>query len=376
MAPELLQTIRLAWQKALISDAELRSLTKRITEGKATYKEVEDVAYRVGKDLSKALVGNITSDIMPNGHVPQNVAEKILQPTLREAHAMVIEAATKTQEAMNKAAGIGLKAQAAEFDAEKAQGLVYKLTNGLLEDTGWILDAPVTSFVQSSADRTMKKNVDFQARAGLHPRITRKAEGKCCKWCSNLEGSYDYGDEPQDIYKRHRNCRCVVDYRPGDGKRQNVWSKEWHEDANPEEIKRRMTREKELAEERKKVEKERKSRVNLPETIKLPDELVRKSVGAKSKNYDIMDLATGEVYHLVEGEYFRDREIFAGKGVKTPYRKAGYYAEKYGGKPEDWKHAKGIGLLDTKDGYHWAEIHWSECEGIGAVEHFVKEWLD
>ncbi len=255
MAPELLQTIRLAWQKALISDAELRSLTKRITEGKATYKEVEDIAYRVGKDLSKALVGNITSDIMPDGHVPQNVAEKILQPTLREAHAMVIEAATKTQEAMNKAAGIGLKAQAAEFDAEKAQGLVYKLTNGLLEDTGWILDAPVTEFVQSSADRTMKKNVDFQARAGLHPIITREAEGKCCKWCSNLEGSYEYGDEPKDIYRRHRRCRCVVDYRPGNGKRQNVWSKEWHEDAQPEAIEARKRRIEELGRSKKRRRK-------------------------------------------------------------------------------------------------------------------------
>ena len=372
MAPELLQTIRLAWQKALISDAEYRSLVKRIDEGKATYKEVEDLAYRVGRNLSKALKGNITSDIMPNGHVPLNVSEKILKPTLREAHEVVTQAAMKTQTAMNKAAGIGLKAQAAEFDTEKAHGLVYKLSKGLLKDTGWILDAPVTTFVQSSADRTMEKNVKFQAKAGLHPRITRKAEGKCCKWCSKLEGSYDYGDEPQDIYKRHRNCRCVVDYCPGDGKRQNVWSKAWHEDTEPENAEERKRRIEELSRER---EAEKKIIASISDTSLL-DEIIPKSVGAKFRNYDIMDLQTGEIYHLAEGTKLQNKEVFAGKGKKEKYRIAYKYAEKYGGKAEDWQHVKGIGVLSTPDGDRKAEIHWSQCEGIGKKDMNIKKWLE
>ena len=27
--------------------------------------------------------------------------------------------------------------------------------------------------------------------------------------------------------RRHENCRCVVEYDPGDGKKQNVYSKKW-----------------------------------------------------------------------------------------------------------------------------------------------------
>ena len=230
MAPELLQKIRSDFKQILSNDPEIKNAVSRINEGKATYKEVEDLSYRVGKDLSKALTGNIKEDILPNGHVPQNVAEKILHPVLKESHNMVIEAAVKAQEAMNKAAGIGLKAQTAEYDEEKAQGLALKLTNGLFEETKWVLDEPVTSFVQNSADRTLQKNVEFQARAGLKPMITREAEAKCCPWCADLEGTYDYGNEPKEIYRRHERCRCTVDFRPGNGKKQDVWSKSWHED--------------------------------------------------------------------------------------------------------------------------------------------------
>lgn len=240
MAPELLQQIQSDWSDNLKNDAEIKSLIEKINEGKATYKEVEDLSYRVGKDLSKSLLDNITEDILPNGHVPQNVAEKILHPTLNNAHNLVTNVAVKVQEDMNEAAGIGLKAQKTDYNEEKAQGLVHKLTNGQFEDTKWILDEPVTLFVQSVADNTLKKNVDFQAHSGLKPQIIRKASSNCCSWCSDLEGTYDYGSEPKDVYRRHERCKCSVDYNPGNGKRQDVWSKEWHEDADSQNINNRI----------------------------------------------------------------------------------------------------------------------------------------
>ena len=240
MAPELLQQIQSDWSDNLKNDAEIKSLIEKINKGKATYKEVEDLSYRVGKDLSKSLLDNITEDILPNGHVPQNVAEKILHPTLNNAHNLVTNVAVKVQEDMNEAAGIGLKAQKTDYNEEKVQGLVHKLTNGQFEDTKWILDEPVTLFVQSVADNTLKKNVDFQAHSGLKPQIIRKASSNCCSWCSDLEGTYDYGSEPKDVYRRHERCKCSVDYNPGNGKRQDVWSKEWHEDADKEKIQERI----------------------------------------------------------------------------------------------------------------------------------------
>lgn len=57
--------------------------------------------------------------------------------------------------------------------------------------------------------------------------ITRKTDGKCCEWCMDVAGRYRYGEEPDDIYRRHDNCDCTVTFENG-RKRQDVWSKrEW-----------------------------------------------------------------------------------------------------------------------------------------------------
>ena len=42
-----------------------------------------------------------------------------------------------------------------------------------------------------------------------------------------MAGRYEYGEEPDDIYRRHDNCDCTVTFENG-RKRQDVWSKrEW-----------------------------------------------------------------------------------------------------------------------------------------------------
>lgn len=82
------------------------------------------------------------------------------------------------------------------------------------------------------------------------------------------------------------------------------------------------------------------------------------------------------MYHLAEGTKLQDKEVFAGKGHRNEYRKASEYAIKYGGKVEDWQHVKGKGIVETSDGNFKAELHWSQCEGIGKVDFFVKRWLD
>jgi len=107
-----------------------------------------------------------------------------------------------------------------------------------------------------------------------------------------------------------------------------------------------------------------------------PEIIIGKSVGAKAKNYDIMDLATGSHYSFAEGTKIKNVEVFSGKGTKTEYRNAKKYADKYGGSPEDWQHVKGHGIVATMDGDRPAEIHWSQCKKIGKVDLFIKKWED
>jgi len=75
-------------------------------------------------------------------------------------------------------------------------------------------------------DESVKRNAEFVSDSGVKAYIIRTTTGKCCEWCTNIAGKYEYGQEPKDIYRRHANCDCVVEYVT-DGKSQNVHTKKW-----------------------------------------------------------------------------------------------------------------------------------------------------
>lgn len=74
-------------------------------------------------------------------------------------------------------------------------------------------------FVESSC-RSMRKT-------GAKAVIVRKEIGSCCDWCRRLAGTYDYsaGQYPDDIFRRHENCRCIVTVSNEKGHYTDVWSK-------------------------------------------------------------------------------------------------------------------------------------------------------
>lgn len=240
IARELLEAIRREYQNNLMKDRELTKAAKKVEAGTATYIDAENYAYHAGKGMSLALQKHIAEKMDEEAVIDPGIAEQIMVSMLAENYKVVSGMTIQVQTALNQAAGLGLKALAVDFDKEMARDLAGKLSGGPLRDTKWTLGTPVISNSQYIVDKSLKKNAAFHAKTGMRPRIIRKAEAKCCAWCSGLEGVYEYGSEPQDIYKRHANCRCTVDYKPDDGKRQNVWSKEWHEDTTDKKIRNRM----------------------------------------------------------------------------------------------------------------------------------------
>lgn len=113
-------------------------------------------------------------------------------------------------------------------------------------------------------------------------------------------------------------------------------------------------------------------------TIKLQDEEIQRSLGAKARNYDIWDPATGKRYHFAEGTRIQNREVFAGYGTRTPLHDgvAEGLSQKHGGDERKWQHIKGNGMLETEEGERPAEVHWFANEEFGQCGHKVKRWLD
>lgn len=108
------------------------------------------------------------------------------------------------------------------------------------------------------------------------------------------------------------------------------------------------------------------------------EEIIGRSLGAKSKNYEVYDFETGKSYKFVEGTRIQNPKVFAGKdGVKPlDTETAEGLAKQIGGKAENWQHVKGIGYIDFDDEERKAEVHWFQEETQGKHKFKVKEWLD
>lgn len=103
-----------------------------------------------------------------------------------------------------------------------------------------------------------------------------------------------------------------------------------------------------------------------------------RSVGARARNYKVLDPTTGKYYYFAEGTRIKNPKVFAGKGgVKKLYPEvAEGLSEQIGGKPENWQHCKGIGTIDDDGEDRDAEVHWFQEETVGKHRFKIKEWLD
>lgn len=226
IVPELLEKIERDYSSGIKSNKVLIEIQKKITNGTATHALTNEFSIKAGEILAKAYQNNLSSAILPDGKMYYNIAERILRPTLGENHKLVAEAATKVQTDMNKLSGIGIKGIKPKINQDRVDGIINKIANAdQFDNVAWMLDEPVVNLSQSVVDDTIKVNSEFHAQSGLTPTIVRKSSGKCCDWCSAIVGSYEYPNVPDDVYRRHRFCKCTVEYNPGDGKKVNVHSK-------------------------------------------------------------------------------------------------------------------------------------------------------
>ena len=229
VAPELLKRIRAEFDGAVEQSSTLKGVEEKILKGTATYAEANQYAIEVGKILANAYKNNISSDVLPDGKLYYNIADRIISPTMKNNYDLISKVSLQVQKALNNAAGIGINAIQPEMNMDRVEGIVNRVSDAEnYDDVSWILQEPIINFSQSIVDAFVKENSEFQGKAGLSPKIVRKLSGGCCEWCSRLAGTYTYPDVPDDVYRRHQRCKCTVEYDPGTGKRQNVHTKEWH----------------------------------------------------------------------------------------------------------------------------------------------------
>ena len=225
---ELGQATLKAYRAAVRGDKKVQTLAARIRAGGGTYVDADSLASitgrHAGKVISSAVMNNAVDDV-----ITKDLAAEILQATMYDNYEYVAEMTEAVQKALNKRGKIGLNAIRPDWSQDRVDGIVEELSSAANVTTmGDVLTSQIENAAMSFVDSAVHANADFQYSVGLSPKIVRTAEAKCCEWCADLEGEYDYKDVKDtgnDIYRRHENCRCTVEYMPGDGTRQNVHSK-------------------------------------------------------------------------------------------------------------------------------------------------------
>lgn len=225
IAPELWKRI----ERLIKSGAAANPVMQRLLKAeKKNYEDAHQYAIQSGKNTARALQTVLKQSALPDGIMYFNIAERTVRPALVMMYEDVADFCGTTQELLNAAAGIGIKAIRPELNDSRIRGIVDRMTEAAeFKAIEWIMNAPVVNFAQSVVDDSVFTNAAFHKEAGMSPKITRSSAGKCCTWCDALVGVYDYPVENEDVYRRHDNCNCTTSYDPGTGRRQDVWNKRW-----------------------------------------------------------------------------------------------------------------------------------------------------
>lgn len=227
VVPALNDEIMTSFRSRMNKDARIRRVSKRIKDGTATLQDGHTYAAATGENMSGALRAVLTPEKLPDGKLYYNIADRTIKPALRETYDAVNTTASDVQKIVDRRQKIRMASVRADFPEERIDGLIEKVVENIDDVEGalkWIGE-PIVNNVEAFFDDFVDRNAEVRVRSGMHAKITRTAEAHCCDWCAEKEGSWDYGDEPDDVYARHEYCRCTVTYTV-DRKAENVWTKE------------------------------------------------------------------------------------------------------------------------------------------------------
>lgn len=226
LVPGLLEEIRKEFRRGYEGSSKARRLLKKVQDGTATYEEAQEYAREVQRITGAAWEKCVSSGTLPEGRMYYNIASRLVPSQLDGNYELVSGYAQQVQQGINDRSGIGLKALRAEPDQDRVDGLVELAANA--EDYDSVagrLMAGMANYLQHTVDETLRANAAFQYDAGLSPKIVRSVSRPCCKWCAALAGTYEYAQVKRaghDVWRRHENCDCLIEYVAGSGKRETV----------------------------------------------------------------------------------------------------------------------------------------------------------
>jgi hypothetical protein len=242
ISQNILELIQKSYSSGKADSRKLSEIMEKLEKGTATYDDANKYASELG-DILAAAFDKITQDMLPEGVPDYNTAHGLVRPPLTQGYADIADITEDIQSQLNADAGIGIKAVRPDIDSDRIDGIAKHVSeSGNFDGMMSFIKSASKNFIQHHVDESVRQNAEFQSGAGMSPKIIRKSTGHCCEWCSRLVGTYSYPDNvPADVYRRHKNCYCTVEYHPDKGRAQNVHTKKWTDVSNDDEIEERKS---------------------------------------------------------------------------------------------------------------------------------------
>src|SRR5699024_204261 len=98
IVPELLDNIQRDFNSKISKSRKLKIIRKAIDNGTATYVQANEYAIEVGEILASSFKSHVSSEILPDGYMYYNIAERIVMPTLSNNHMIVTKMSAEVQE--------------------------------------------------------------------------------------------------------------------------------------------------------------------------------------------------------------------------------------------------------------------------------------
>lgn len=217
------EQLRAALDKKLATDPSLRAVMKRIMDGTATLTDSAEYARVLSHILGREVSANI---------LELDDRENTVTQLLRDCYSDVNGIYVQTQAILDEKAGIHITPQKPAFPVERVEQFTHSLIDPTVKDS--VIKrrarAGTETITKCFHDNCIKVNAQFRHDAGLKCYIVRIGT-KCCEWCTEVAGKYRFGEQPDDIFRRHDNCDCTIIYdgqvlrgkQNADGSRSKTW---------------------------------------------------------------------------------------------------------------------------------------------------------
>ena len=224
IVPELYEKIKNTFSSKVEKDSYISEFLRMVQKNSATFPDAQKYAKRLGELLGETLLEELKENVLPDGKLYWNIADRTIRPMLNQNYDLVNKAAAEVQKILDKKDGIGLNAVKAARPDERIKGLLDNATVDGLEfsEVQRRMTTPVQNITESFFDDFVYENAAFRYEAGMNPQIVRVLVGKSpCKWCKSLAGVYDYDDvrdTGNPVFQRHTDCHCQIYFKNNKGR--------------------------------------------------------------------------------------------------------------------------------------------------------------